>query len=206
MMAGKNQAALAVCAQTKVIFPFNIPLINYSFVSSYMSSLNATKSTGLDCIGPRLLKTAPDILSPGITFIINKSITSGSFPTIWKQAKVNPLFKNGAKDELNNYRPFSILPTLSKINEKWISMKLMSYLNNSQFLRQKQNGFRPGQSTESVLMLMTDTWLNAVNDGNLVGCVSVDFRKAFDLVDHKLLLQKLRYYKISNLSLSRFES
>ena len=85
---------------------------------------------------PRLYRTkaskiGPDILSPGITFIItfiiNKSITSGIFPTIRKQAKVNPLFKNGAKDELNNYRPISILPTLSKIIEKWISMKLVIF-------------------------------------------------------------------------------
>ena len=119
-----------------------------------------------------------------------------------KQAKVNPLFKNGAKDELNNYRSISISPMLSKIIEKWISMKLMSYLNNYKLLHKKQSGFTSGHSTESALILMTDTWLNAINNGNLVGCVLVDFRKAFDLVDHKLLLQKLRYYKISILSLS----
>ena len=69
-------------------------------------------------------------------------------------------------------------------------------------LHKKQSGFTSGHSTESALILMTDTWLNAINNGNLVGCVLVDFRKAFDLVDHKLLLQKLRYYKISILSLS----
>ena len=61
--------------------------------------------TGQDCIGPRLLKMASDILSPGVTFIIKKSITSGIFPTICKQAEVNPLFKNGARDELNDYIP-----------------------------------------------------------------------------------------------------
>ena len=66
---------------------------------------------------------APDILLSGIKLIINKSIISGIFPTIWKQTEVNPLFKNGAKDELNNYRPISILSTLSKIIEKWISKK-----------------------------------------------------------------------------------
>ena len=85
-------------------------------------------------------------------------------------------------------------------------MKLMSYLNNYQLLHQKQSGFRSGHSTESALVLMTDTWLNAINNGNLVCCVLVDFRKAFDLVDHKLLLQKLRYFILSNLSLSWFES
>ena len=165
--------------------------------------MDGTKSTGLDCIGPRLLKIGSTVLSPSITFIINKSITSGVFPSIWKHAKVKPLYKSGAKDELNNYRPISILPTLSKIIEKWVHMKL---INHHQLLNQKQSGFRSGHSTESALLHMTDTWLQAINDGNIVGCVLVDFRKAFDLVDHKLLLQKLKQYKINKLSLSWFES
>lgn len=185
---------------------FDIPLINCSFVTSFLSSLDGTKSTGLDCIGPRLLKLAPSILSPSITYIINKSITSGMFPSIWKHAKVNPLHKTAAKDELNNYRPISILPTLSKIIEKWINMKLMSYLNQYQILHKKQSGFRSSHSTESALIHMTDAWLHAINDGNIIGCLLVDFRKAFDLVDHNLLLQKLKHYKINNLSLSWFES
>ena len=108
---------------------FEIPKINCSFVSSFLLSLDGTKSTGLDGIRPRL---APNILSPSITFIINKSITSGIFPSVWQNAKVKPLHKSGAKDEVNNYRPISILPTLSKIIEKWTQMKLMSYLNQHQ--------------------------------------------------------------------------
>ena len=77
-------------------------------------------------------------------------------------------------------------------------MKLMSYLNNHQLFNQKQSGFRPGPSTESALLHMTDTWLQAINYGNIVGCVLVDFRKPFDLVDHNLLLQKLNIIKSIN--------
>ena len=183
---------------------FEIPKINCSFVSSSLLSLDGTKSTGLDGIGPRLLYIY--ILSPSITFIINESITSGIFPSVWKNAKVKPLYKSGAKDEVNNYRPISILPTLSKIIEKWTHMKLMSYLNQHQLLTQKKSGFRSGHSTETSLIHMTDNWLQAINDGNIVGCVLVDFRKAFDLVDHNLLLQKLKHYKIKDLSLSWFDS
>ena len=87
---------------------FDIPLINCTFVT-FLSSMDGTKFTDLDCISPRLLK-----VGSSINFIINKSITSGVFPSIWKHAKVKPLYKSGAKDELNNYRPISILPTLSK--------------------------------------------------------------------------------------------
>ena len=185
---------------------FEIPKINSSFVSSFLVSLDGTKSTGLDGIGPKLLKLAPNILSPSITFIINKRITSGIFPSVWKNAKVKPLYKSGAKGEVNSYRPISILPTLSKIIEKWTHMKLMSYLYQHQLLTQKQSWLRSGHSTETALIHMTDNWLHAINDGKIVGCVLVDFRKAFDLVDHNLLLQKLEHYKIKDLSLSWFNS
>ena len=97
------------------------------------------------------VKIAPKVLSSSITFIINKIITSGIFQSIWKHAKVKPLYKSGAKDEHTNYRPISILPTLSKIIEKWIHMKLMSYLNQHLLLNQKQMVFRSGRSTEFAL-------------------------------------------------------
>ena len=77
-------------------------------------------STGLDNIGPRILKMSANIIAPSILFIVNKSITSGKFPSVWKEAKVKPLFKAGSKEDVNNYRPISILPTLSKLIEKWV--------------------------------------------------------------------------------------
>ena len=132
-------------------------------------SMGGTILTCLDCIGTRLLKIAPKVLSPSITFIINNSITSGIIPSIWKHAKVRPLYKSGAKDELSNYRPISTIPILSKKAEKWIHMKLLSYLNQRQLLNQKQNGFRSGHSTETALLHMADTWLQAINDINIVG-------------------------------------
>ena len=136
---------------------FSIPLVNCSFVSNYLSSIDVAKSTGLDSIGPRLLKIAPNVLTPGITYMINKSLASGVFPGIWKHAKVNPIFKAGSKYDVNNYRPISILPTLSKIIEKWIQIKLMSYLNKHTLLHENQSGFRKDHSTKSALILMTDT-------------------------------------------------
>ncbi|MEW8547445.1 MAG: reverse transcriptase family protein [Candidatus Thiodiazotropha sp.] len=185
---------------------FDIPEINTSFVRKFLTTLDCTKATGLDDIGPRLLKIAPDILSGSIAFIVNKSLISGIFPDIWKEAKVNPVFKSGSKDDVNNYRPISILPTLSKLIEKWINTKFMSFLNGHKLFHQRQSGFRSGHSTESALTLMIDSWLKAINDGKLVGCVMVDFRKAFDLVDHKILMHKLRLYKCSEKALSWFES
>ena len=185
---------------------FSIPNINNAFVLNFLKSLDVTKATGLDCIGPRILKIAPEILSPSISYIINKSLTSGSFPQPWKEAKISPIFKNGSKDDVNNYRPISILATLSKIIEKWIQKHFMSFLNSHKLLHENQSGFREGHSTESALISMIDSWLKAINDGKYVGCLMIDFRKAFDLVDHSLLLQKLELYKCDENSVSWFTS
>ena len=152
----------------------------------FLSTLDISKATGLDGIGPKLLKISSGIITKSITYIVNNCIRSGKFPTSWKLAKVNPLYKGGAKDGINNYRPISILPTLSKLIEKFIQKHLMAYLNSFDVLHKYQSGFRSGHSTETALILMTEGWLKAINEGKFVGTIMVDFRKAFDLVDHDL--------------------
>ena len=185
---------------------FEIPLTNHTFIRHFLSNLNVKKSTGLDNIGPRILKLTADVITPSILYIVNKSIATGKFASVWKEAKVKPLFKTGNKEDVNNYRPISILPTLSKLIEKWVERQFSQYLNDFNLLHKSQSGFRPKHSTESALIRMTDSWLKAINEGNMVGCVLVDFRKAFDLVDHKILLKKLKCYKCNNSCLSWFES
>ena len=86
----------------------------------FLSTLDVSKATGLDGVGPRLLKLSSGIIAKRLTVIANKCLNSGRFPSIWKQAKVSPLHKGGVKDELNSYRPISILPSLSKFLEKFI--------------------------------------------------------------------------------------
>ena len=75
-----------------------------------------------------------DIIAPRLLFIDNKSITSGKFPSAWKKAKVKPLYKAGSKEDVNNYRPISILPTLSKLIEKWVESQFSQFLNDFQLL------------------------------------------------------------------------
>ena len=174
---------------------FELPEIDENFVFRYLSTLDVSKATGLDGIGPKLLKLSSGIITKSITNIMNKCIINGKFPNSWKQAKVNPHFKGGAHADINNYRPISILPTLSKLIEKFMQTHLMTYLNTFDVLHQFQSGFRSGHSTETSLTLMTERWLKAINEGKIVGTIMVDFRKAFDLVDHDLLLHKLSLYK-----------
>ena len=147
-----------------------------------------------------------DVITPSILYIVNKSISISQFPDLWKEAKVKPLFKSESKDDINNYRPISILPTVSKLIEKWVEMQFSQYLNEFNLLHKSQSGFRPRHSTESALILMVDSWLKAINEGKIVGCVLVDFRKAFDLVDHEILLRKLKCYKCNDSCVSWFES
>ena len=139
---------------------FASPEIDESFVFKYLSTLGVSKATGLDGIGAKLLKISSGI----ITNIANKCILNGQFQSSWKQAKVNPLYKAGAKDDINNYRPISILPTLSKLIEKVIQTHLMNYLNTFDVLHQFQSGFRSGHSTETAFSLMTERWLKAINE------------------------------------------
>ena len=96
----------------------------------FLSTLDVSKATGLDGIEPKLLKLSPGLITKSITYIVNNCVRSGKSPTSWKLAKVNPLYKGGAKDDINNYRPIAILPTLSKLIEKFIQKHLMVYLNS----------------------------------------------------------------------------
>ena len=185
---------------------FKIPTVDKEKVLKYLSNIDTSKATGTDNIGPRLLKLAAPCIAEEITFICNNSIRSSCFPDKWKEAKVSPLHKNGPLEEINNYRPISVLPVLSKVLEKHVSDSLTIYLNENNLLHMTQSGFRSHHSCETALSHMTDSWLKAIDDGNMVGVVLVDFKKAFDLVDHDILLTKLKIYGIRNDALSWFES
>ena len=142
-----------------------------------------------------MLKLSSSVITRTISYIAQACISKGYFPNSWKQAKVNLLYKGGAREEKNNYRPISILPTMSKLLEKFIQKNLMEFFNKCDVLHQSEGGFRSGHSTETAFTLMAERWLKAMNDGNVVGTIMVDFRKAFDFVDHSLLIKKLGVYK-----------
>ena len=157
-------------------------------------------------IGPRLLKVAAPYIADEVTFICNHSIINSVFPSKWKEAKVTPLFKNGPHEEVNNYRPISILPVLSKVLEKHVHESLSEFLHTYNLLHKTQSGFRAQHSCETALVNMIDLWMNAIDSGKMVGVVLVDFKKAFDLVDHQILIDKLKIYGIKDEALSWFNT
>ncbi len=185
---------------------FQIPLIKVDETKLMINKLDATKATGADDLGPYFLKSSSDIIASSITYLINLSIIQGEFPSNLKIAKITPLFKCGDKSIPGNYRPISVLPTLSKIFEKHVVKHLYLYLSKYKLLHEAQSGFRSKHSCHTALTSLVDKWLKCMDDGNLVGAIFLDLKKAFDTVDHYILGKKLQCYKIYGNSLNWFNS
>ena len=165
-----------------------------------------SKKSCIDSYGIDLLKYLSNIISPIIASLINKSMTSGKFPKMFKLARVIPLPKPGAKTDVNNYRPISILPILSKLFEKIVYKQLNYYLEQNNILYKHQYGFRKNHSTTQAIINTLKYLYSNLDSGKLVLSIFLDFKKAFDCVSHKILLSKLHSYGIRGIALEWFES
>ena len=125
-------------------------------------------------------------------------------PSEWKVAKVIPLYKSGSLAEIDNYRPISILPTLSKILEKIVYKQLMAHLERHSLLFEYQFGFRPNRSTELAVTYFTDLIRKEADSGKATGAVFIDLSKAFDTISHSVLLKKLSRYGVYDMELQWF--
>ena len=150
--------------------------------------MSNTKSTGVDNISMLMIKMAIPTIVPSLTNIFNSSLSERVFPANWKRSKIIPIHKSGDKNSPNNYRPISILPSVSKILEKLVQVQLSDYLKCYSILSEAQSGFRKSHSTISTLIKVTDDWLTAIDQGLYTGAVFIDLRKAFDTVDPYILL------------------
>lgn len=131
------------------------------FVLEQLKCLKPNKAVGLDHISSMLLKDGAEVVAPVLMYIINLSLSSGHFPENWKLVKITALYKNSRKmDNCNNYRPISVLPTVSKIVERAVHSQLYEYLTTNNLLYIKQYGFRRKRSTASALLKFTDEILN----------------------------------------------
>ena len=134
-----------------------------------LNGLNVNKSAGVDSLGPRPLKLAASAICNCVTYMINKSITYGIFPDELKVAKVTPIFKKGDRSDPGNYRPISILPTISKLYERHVASQIHEYLVTFNLLHTEQSGFRQFHSCQTALTKLIDTWLKEMDDGNITG-------------------------------------
>ena len=138
--------------------------------------------------------------------IINISIKTGNYPDQLKIAKVIPIYKKGSSSDPSNYRPISILSNINKIFEKILHKRLFKYLNKFNILYKYQFGFRKGHSTTQALIELTDNIKKGIDDKTYTCGIFIDLCKAFDTVDHDILLSKMHHYGIRGVVQKLFKS
>ena len=185
---------------------FNIQNVSITKVYKLLSTIKTSKSAGYDRISGKLLSDAAEAIAPTLTAIFNASINTGIFPDDFKIAIISPIHKSGRKTNCDNYRPISVLPSVAKIFERLITEQLETYLESNSILAEQQAGFRKMHSTQTSLLNITNQWLMNMDKGCLNGVIFLDLKKAFDCVDHDVLVKKMYYYGIRGLTLKLFPS
>ena len=175
---------------------------NPNEIITVTKALSMSKVQGCDRISTSLLKQIIHVIASPLTHIINQSLLQGVFPDLLKIAKVIPIFKKDDSHEISNYRPISILPSISKVLEKIVYNRLINFVNTHQILNLNQYGFRKNHSTDLALVQIYDKITNAIANKEHVIGIFLDLSKAFDTLDHNILLQKLSFYGIRSQVLS----
>ena len=170
---------------------FSFSVVSENKILVYLNKLSIKKATGLDGIPCRFVRDGASIIASPLAHIVNLSLIQGSVPDDLKTARVVPLFKKNDKTDVGNYRPVSILSIISKIFEKVVYDQVESYLRDNNLLYNFQSGFRRGFSTDTCLIHLSDYMKFEMDKGHLVGMVMLDLQKAFDTVNHSILLMKL---------------
>ena len=183
----------------------NFQTVQSNTISNLLKACNINKAAGIDDVSGRFLKDGADVLAIPITQICNLSIKLSHFPEDCKPAKLKPLYKKGTKTDPNNSRPISLLPIVSRIFEKVIHNQTMEYLMDNNIIYKYQSGFRKNHSTDTSLSYLTDKILTGFDSGLLTGMILIDLQKAFDTINHDILLRKMASLGFSNHSIIWFQ-
>jgi hypothetical protein len=183
----------------------NIPITESEIIYT-IASLKNKGSYGYDGISNKLLKKCSDLISKPLAYIFNTSLTLGIFPDRLKYSVVKPLFKNNDRYLILSYRPISLLTGFSKIFELLIAQRIKHHLVNHNILVPEQYGFSEGVSTVTATHKLIETVFNARNKKEYVAGIFCVLTKAFDCMNHDLLLSKLQFYGVRGVTLHWLES
>ena len=185
---------------------FHFRTVTANEVQAILMSIPSNKSPGHDKIPIKVYKDCLSSILPSITDLINTSLSSSVFPTAWKIAEVVPIPKTDDYELANNNRPISLLPVLSKVCERVVHKQVDSYLIFKDRLASTQSGNKRHHSTETSIIHSNDFILNAMDNKKLTASVFLDMSKAFDSLNHDLLIKKLRHIGLSSQVILWFQS
>lgn len=181
------------------------PIVNEEILYLFLQ-LDTNKSTPSQFCPIKIIKIAAPVISPILTKIFNLCLLNGVYPKIFKTAEIIPIHKSGSKSSLTNYRPISLLTPFSKLLEKCIYIRTSNFLDKHNILYNSQFGFRNNSSTENAVLQLYNQLLTNISNKQITCSIFIDLKKAFDTVNHTILLQKLNRYGIRGVSLKLFES
>ena len=185
---------------------FQFQNIDQQKILKIIDGLSPKSSSGFDGISTILLKGIKNEICHPLTLIVNQTLKTGIFPDKLKVSKVIPVYKKGENTDIANYRPISLLPSVSKIFERIIHEQITDHFNRYSLLFHSQYGFRSNHSTEYAALELVDKIIAQMDNRKTPISIFLDLTKAFDTIDHNILLHKLEYYGIKGQALDLLKS
>ena len=185
---------------------FSFSPVDVKTVKNILRTSKPKTSRGTDGITMKLLKLVLDTIAHPLTILINQSLMTSIFPTKFKIAKIMPLLKKPNIYQIDNFRPISLLPCISKIVEKCVFNQVNEYFERHKLLYNSQYGYRQGHSTETACLELIDKLHQQLENNERPLCVFIDLSKAFDTLNHAILLSKLKYYGLDDNAVAWFRS